>query len=134
MSLEETLRDLRTVLNADIFTSEGGMLGVRGFFPGKEKVEQMQKLLLRDEEEIRHAHDAMEIKYGVECRDWLTQAGNYLNLRPMEVERFNNSYENMLAYYAGRIVDQFGIVPPEVLIAQNRFDKYKSRREKEIAL
>lgn len=137
MSLEETLQDLKTVLNADIFTSGDGELGVRGFFPGKEKVERLRKLLRRDKEEIRHAHDATGIKYRAELRDWLTQAGNYLNLRPMDVQRFNSSYENMLAYYAGRALDQVNgteIIPPEVLVAQQRFMKYRERIARKIAL
>ena len=137
MSLEETLRDLHTVLEADIFTSDDGKLDVRGFFPGKENVERMRKLLRRDKEEIRHVHDAMGIKYRTELGHWLTQAGNYLNLRPMDVQRFNSSYENMLAYYAGRVADQVsgtGTIPAEVLTAQNRFMKYKEKIARGIAL
>lgn len=137
MSLEETLRDLNTVLNADIFTSDDDMLGTQSLASGKEKVEQMRKLMRRDKEEIRHAHDAMNIKYKSELVQWLTQAGNYLNLRQMDVQRFNSSYENMLAYYAGRVVDKAngtGAMPAEVLTAQQRFVKYRERMEMRIAL
>ena len=137
MSLEETLRDLHTVLEADIFTSDDGQLGVRGFQPGKSKVEHMRKLLRRDKEVIRHAQDVMNIKYKNELVGWLTQAGNYLNLRQMDVQRFNNSYENMLAYYAGRVIDHLSAgenTPLEVGIAQNRFMKYKERIARGIAL
>lgn len=137
MSLEETIRDLHTVLKTDIFTSDNGELGVRGFFPWKERVEQMRKLLRRDKEEIRHAHDATNIKYKSELVGWLTQAGNYLNLRPMDVQRFNSSYENMLAYYAVKVLDQVlpgGTTPIEVVIAHNRYTKYRDRVERGIAL
>lgn len=137
MSLDETLRDLRTVLEADIFTSAENELGTESPLSGKTKVEQMRKLLRRDKGEIRHTQDVMNIRYRVELRQWLTQAGNYLNVRPMKVQLFNSSYENMLAYYAGRVIDRLPAgenAPLEVGIAQNRFMKYKDRIERGIAL
>src|SRR3989338_900452 len=106
MSLEDTLQDLHTVLNADIFTSDENGLGIRSLSDVYRKVEDM-----RD-----------DVK---------------LALKPMDVERFNTSYENMLADYAGMVIDQIpadGAVPPEAIVAQNRFMKYRSRREREIAL
>jgi len=135
MSLEETLRDLHTVLEADIFTSDDNGVSAESYLVGKTKVEQMRKLLRRDKAEIRRARDMMDINYRTELRGWLTQAGNYLNLRLMDVKRFNSSYENMLAYYAGRVIDIVpSTIPEEVLVAQNRFMKYRSRRERGMAV
>ena len=137
MSLEDTLTDLHTVLEADIFTSDENGLGTRSLPDVYRKVEDMRDLLRRDRQEIRHAQDVMNIKYKNELVGWLTQAGNYLNLRQMDVQRFNNSYENMLAYYAGRVIDHLSAgenTPLEVGIAQNRFMKYKERIARGIAL
>ncbi len=131
MALADKIADLETALAADIFyvDQDTQQLSVKERFGTIPLVVRMKELLHRDKNEIRRTHDTFGIKYRAALRNWLNGAGDYFQGKA-DLFRFNTAYEQMLAFYAGRVMDEVlqtkrndYEVPPEVIAAHNRYWK-----------
>lgn len=129
MALADKITDLEIVLAADVFytdrhTQQLSVIERSGAIPA---MVRMKEILHRDKEEIRRTHDIMKINYRTALRNWFNGSGDYLQGKA-DIVSFNAAYEQMLAYYAGKVVDEMlqvkqerYDVPAEVLAAHNRY-------------
>lgn len=131
MALADKIADLGIVLAADVFYTDRHtqQLSVKERSDTIPALVRMKELLHRDKEEMRRTQDMMKINYRTALRNWFNGSGDYLQGKADRF-RFNTAYEQMLAYYAGKVVDEMlqvkqerYDVPAEVLAAHNRYWK-----------